>query len=260
MPDPKKDGKKDAKSGGGESGPGGEVEVLFWAIIFIVVVLVVTPAILKFFGYNISLSSISLWWTGFSFSAERAFSAFFSGLIFVSIFLCLLFVIGVMYAKFKVGQIGHEQAASIERPGETGGQEQAAVSQISSKGPPILPTNLPGSAGGELMFAPSAQNQKWLEIQKHMESGNQAEWRLAILEADIMLYDMLEQMGYEGDSIGEKLKKVESASFNTLNEAWSAHKVRNIIAHEGASYILPRGEAERTMRQFEAVFKEFYFI
>lgn len=87
-----------------------------------------------------------------------------------------------------------------------------------------------------------------------------SEWRIAILEADILLFDMLSQMGYEGNSIGEILKNVDKANFVTLDDAWKAHRVRNIIAHEGANYELSRDEAERTIRLFKRVFDEFYFV
>jgi hypothetical protein len=255
--DGKKDGKKDAKGGGG--GLPLEAEIFFWILISAIGLLVVLPTILKLFGFSTSGFSFSNWWAGFSFSAVRAFSAFFSSLIFFSIFFSLIFIIGVMYAKFKLAQVGHEQAATKEALGETGGREQAALSQMSDKNSLVLPAGLPG-AEDDRSFIKPVENEKWKDVQKHMESGNQTDWRMAILEADIMLYDMLDQMGYEGDSIGEKLKQVERASFNTLDEAWRAHKVRNIIAHEGASYILPRHEAERAIRQYEAVFKEFYYI
>ncbi len=254
--DGKKDGKKDAKGGGGLPL---EAEIFFWVLICAIAFFVVFPTILKFFGFSPSHSSFSSWWSDFSFSAVRAFSAFFSSLIFLSIFFSLICIIGVMYAKFKLGQVGHEQAASKEAAGEAGGREQAALSQMSDKDSLILPAGLPGAEDDKSFIKP-VENEKWKDVKRHMESGNQTDWRMAILEADIMLYDMLDQMGYEGDSIGEKLKQVERASFNTLDEAWRAHKVRNVIAHEGASYILPRHEAERAIRQYESVFKEFYYI
>jgi hypothetical protein len=101
---------------------------------------------------------------------------------------------------------------------------------------------------------------RWKDIQQHMQSNNQSDWRVAILEADIILYDMLSAMGIEGDSIGEMLKKADPQSFVTINDAWRAHKIRNIIAHEGANYNLHRHEAEQTLALYKRVFDEFYFI
>src|SRR5688572_11249432 len=51
--------------------------------------------------------------------------------------------------------------------------------------------------------------ERWRKILELTDSQNQNDWMLAIIEADIILGDMLETMGYQGDSIGEKLKRIE---------------------------------------------------
>lgn len=103
-------------------------------------------------------------------------------------------------------------------------------------------------------------NQKWQKVQAHINSTNPSDWRLAILEADIMLGDVLEKMGYQGDSIGEKLKGIEKSDFVTLDLAWEAHKVRNQIAHEGADFLLNDRDARRIIELYQKVFEEFYYI
>ncbi|MEK7607385.1 MAG: hypothetical protein AAB484_00435 [Patescibacteria group bacterium] len=103
-------------------------------------------------------------------------------------------------------------------------------------------------------------NDKWLKVQTHINSDNPAEWRLAILEADIMLGDILEKMGYQGDSIGDKLKSVDKSDFLTLDSAWDAHRVRNQIAHEGADFQLNEREAKRVIELYKKVFGEFYHL
>ena len=52
----------------------------------------------------------------------------------------------------------------------------------------------------------------------------------AILDADKLLGHVLELLGYSG-SVGEQLKKSEGL-FRSIDSVWSAHKVRNRIAHE----------------------------
>jgi len=103
-------------------------------------------------------------------------------------------------------------------------------------------------------------NPRWHRIEQHVASDSQGDWRVAILEADIMLEEMLESMGYRGETIGERLKHIERSDFTTLDAAWEAHKVRNQIAHEGSDYQLSRREAERVVGLFREVFEEFRFI
>ena len=98
---------------------------------------------------------------------------------------------------------------------------------------------------------------RWNHIMQLIESGQESDWRQAIIEADIMLDEVLTQLGYEGDSVGEKLRAVNPARFSTLNNAWEAHKVRNEIAHQGSTYQLGEHLAHRTIANYEAVFREF---
>ncbi len=103
-------------------------------------------------------------------------------------------------------------------------------------------------------------NAKWVKVQAHINSPNPADWRLAILEADIMLDTILDKMGYQGDSIGDKLKGIEKSDFVSLDAAWEAHKVRNRIAHDGSDYPLNDREARRVIELYQKVFEEFYYI
>ncbi len=105
-----------------------------------------------------------------------------------------------------------------------------------------------------------AENLRWQRVVEHVSSGNPSDWRLAILEADIILAEMLEKMGYHGETIGDKLKSVEKSDFTTIDDAWSAHKVRNAIAHEGANFNLTEREARRVVDLYRKVFEEFKFI
>ncbi len=116
---------------------------------------------------------------------------------------------------------------------------------------------------GTILLAPESVggvNPRWLHIEELARSVNPSDWRSAIIEADIMLDDMLTKQGYDGEGVGEKLKSVESSDFNTLNEAWEAHKVRNQIAHQGSAFDLSDTLARRTIAQYEAVFREFRAI
>ncbi|HEY0220831.1 MAG TPA: hypothetical protein VGC58_01270 [Candidatus Paceibacterota bacterium] len=112
----------------------------------------------------------------------------------------------------------------------------------------------------EINIQENETNPKWERILKYLESTNENDWRLAIIEADIMLDELLEKMAIPGESIGDKLKIVERSDFRTLDNAWEAHKFRNLIAHEGSSFIINQREAKRIIGLFETVFREFEII
>lgn len=94
-------------------------------------------------------------------------------------------------------------------------------------------------------------------VKELMLSTNVNDWRQAIIEADIILAEILEEQGFQGQTIGEKLKGANPARFHTLNEAWEAHKVRNEIAHQGSQFELTERMAHRTINQYITVFAEF---
>ncbi len=103
-------------------------------------------------------------------------------------------------------------------------------------------------------------NEKWEKVLGHINSNNPSDWKLAILECDIILAEILEKMGYMQESIGEKLKAVEPSDFTNIENAWEAHKIRNQIAHEGSDFMMNEREAKRVIGLYETVFREFEYI
>lgn len=148
----------------------------------------------------------------------------------IAILVSCLFIIGFLYAKVKYGELsGIEQAALREAEARWAAQN-AAVEQ---------------------------KNAKWEAIQSRVTEPSPESWRVAIIEADIMLDEVLTNAGYSGQTIGEKLKTANPQSFTTVQDAWSAHKVRNEIAHVGSDFVLTQKTAQETILQYERVFREF---
>ena len=77
--------------------------------------------------------------------------------------------------------------------------------------------------------------------------------RHAIMEADKLLYELLEKRGYRG-TLGDKLKKAGPA-FSNLNEVWGAHKLRNRLAHEMGAGLDDR-EAETALGNFKRAYRD----
>ena len=104
------------------------------------------------------------------------------------------------------------------------------------------------------------KNERWERVEQYMSSLNVSDWKIAILEADNILDDVVERMGYKGDNLGERMKNIEASDFPYLEEAWQAHKMRNNIAHKGTDYELTRSEAEQTINIYHRVFKELGYL
>ena len=94
------------------------------------------------------------------------------------------------------------------------------------------------------------------DVLKNAASESPNDWKLAIIEADIVLDEALKGKGHVGNSLGERLKSISGSQMETLNDAWEAHKVRNRIAHDGADFVLTKRMVDETINRYLRVFEE----
>ncbi|MHB1118020.1 MAG: hypothetical protein ACYCZ7_00610 [Minisyncoccota bacterium] len=98
---------------------------------------------------------------------------------------------------------------------------------------------------------------QWQVVLDHASSENPAEWKLAVLEADNMLDEILEDQGYFGDTVADKLKAMSPERITAYDELWEAHKLRNQIAHEGAATMeISKKSVRDAIEGFEKAFKD----
>ncbi len=156
--------------------------------------------------------------------------------------LSLALIIWSVYSIVRIMQIRSVEAQKI----------QNAPPSVASAS--VMPKRADAKADA------TAQQTRWESVQRHVASSNENDWRQAIIEADIMLEDLVNSLGYAGEGLGEKLKQVERADFNTIDMAWEAHKIRNRIAHDGSEHPLDQREAKRIVNLFRQVFEEHQYI
>ncbi len=106
-------------------------------------------------------------------------------------------------------------------------------------------------------YRTNPKNSRLEDMTKHIASENPNDWKLAIIEGDIILDETLKEKGYVGVSLGERLRNISPTQLQSLDDAWQAHKVRNQVAHGGADFVLTRRLAEETIKQYRRVFAEF---
>ncbi len=106
----------------------------------------------------------------------------------------------------------------------------------------------------------TSKNTRWNQVLTYVFSSNPGDWKLAIMEADSMLDGLLDQLGYKGETMGDKLKAADRETFKSLTEAWEVHTVRNRIAHEGSAFDISQQEAKRIIAVYEQIFRQYGFI
>lgn len=71
----------------------------------------------------------------------------------------------------------------------------------------------------------------WLSIESSLNRDNEITYAMSVLEADKLLDMALRESGYRGQTMGERMKAANS-TWKKPDHVWSAHKIRNRIAHE----------------------------
>lgn len=100
-----------------------------------------------------------------------------------------------------------------------------------------------------------ALQSKWEEIRRHSESHQEAEWKLAVIEADKLVDDILKSANYSGETMGERLMSIERGQLQTLDGLWEAHKIRNKLIHD-TNYFLRYAEARKAVQLYEKTLQE----
>jgi len=100
---------------------------------------------------------------------------------------------------------------------------------------------------------------EWKKLNKKLDSGIEAEYKLALMGADTMLDTALEKMGYNGKTIDEKLKKVTSIEIPNIEELKSAREIRNSIIYD-PDYHISKEKAGEIMSIYEKTLKNFSFL
>lgn len=103
--------------------------------------------------------------------------------------------------------------------------------------------------------ATSGLNLRWDEIEKHINSTREAEWKFAVIEADKLTDELLKGAGFPGDTMGERLMNIQPGQLITLQSLWEAHKIRNRLVHD-VNYFLRYTEAKRAVSLYEKTLKE----
>lgn len=104
------------------------------------------------------------------------------------------------------------------------------------------------------------RTEEWISICEHLASENESDWRVAILEADALLDELVRDLGYPGENLGDRLKVIPAGEMKSLEAAWEAHKFRNRLAHLGPAGKISREDVLQAIGNYERVFREFDYI
>ncbi len=90
----------------------------------------------------------------------------------------------------------------------------------------------------------------WEKIKQRLESGNESEYKVAIIEADNLIDGLVARMGYKGENFGARLDSIPPGQIENIEELKRAHEVRNRIIHD-ENFAMTKEEAGDVLGVFE---------
>jgi len=99
----------------------------------------------------------------------------------------------------------------------------------------------------------------WQQIKKKLDLGDEANLKLAIIEADKILDELLKISGYMGENMDERLEQLDSAKLSNISDVWSAHKICSRISQE-PDFHINKQEAELIINIYKKSFQELGLI
>ncbi|MEK7555632.1 MAG: hypothetical protein AAB516_02330 [Patescibacteria group bacterium] len=107
----------------------------------------------------------------------------------------------------------------------------------------------------QIMRHREAVRKKWEELLEKIKSSDERDLRLAIIEADNLVDEILIIHDHPGKDMGERLKSIHPNEIGNYNDLWEAHKMRNRIAHE-TNFHINSGEAQRIIKIYHKTLQD----
>ncbi len=100
---------------------------------------------------------------------------------------------------------------------------------------------------------------EWEVIRRKLESANPVDYKVALIEADDFIDEIVKGMGYKGDNFGERLEKIPEEHIVNVAGMQQAHQVRNKIIHDD-NFVLSQSDALGVLSQYEEFLRSFQVI
>lgn len=94
----------------------------------------------------------------------------------------------------------------------------------------------------------------WEKIVERTETGTEADFKMAVIEADEFLFRLLEERGYRGESFEEMLASAARKIEPSVQEINQAHEMRNSIVYD-VNYKISIAAARKALADYEKAVK-----
>lgn len=100
----------------------------------------------------------------------------------------------------------------------------------------------------------SKYRSRWLTIEQQLKRTETTTYQMSVLQADTLLDQALKERGIQGTTMADRMKQMQQ-KWSNANNVWSAHKLRNQIAHE-SDFVVSYENASRALAAFKQALKD----
>lgn len=100
----------------------------------------------------------------------------------------------------------------------------------------------------------SKYRSKWLTIEQQLKRDEKTTYQMCVLQADTLLDQALKDKGVTGVVMADRMKQMQQ-TWSNANNVWTAHKLRNKIAHE-SDFVLSYQNASQALLYFKQALKD----
>ena len=97
------------------------------------------------------------------------------------------------------------------------------------------------------------------KITKRLQSQSVSEYKLAIIETENLLSEILDRMGYKGENVGDQLKQITVDVLPSIAEIQDVRKISKGIIHD-PDYVVTLERAQRFIKVHEKAFQDLNII
>jgi len=87
-------------------------------------------------------------------------------------------------------------------------------------------------------------------IVQYKKSNDSGELKLAIIEGDILIEELLRLQGVQGDTVGALLSEATLQGLGGVDRFWNFHRLRNVLVHD-STYVLSVGQGQGALAMLE---------
>lgn len=98
-------------------------------------------------------------------------------------------------------------------------------------------------------------SKRWSETEKKAASGLPEAAKIAIIEADKLVDDVLKKFGIPGEHMADRLENLPADEMRNLDALWRSHRLRNNIVHT-PGFEVSSVEAKHALENYKAFLKE----